>query len=417
MDRNFNRRHMLGGAAALGAVAGISRRAQADNSSKMTTAADCIPTGESGPEKHKRLVREQRAWSQRHALPSALPDAEKFELQNPLVGFTPEKILVAVDAPGPDPKDFLDYAKGFPSQALGPTYLTYGPMLADQDVVFEEWESMMYGADGTLYNNQYCWILRFENDEVVEMREYNDSHHAAITFGPLGGWPALEPPTNPRRRSHQTAELAPEVLATYFEVVDEFELDPKLLKDVVPSNAPPPVRVEPGLEGNKVLINALRKAKAAGDEAAVNSFYAEGFRHFFAGERPFGWDHLPVADIFAPLVQHLASPLQVRYGPLYSDGDRVMEEMDIFARLDDGTVYNNWHCIVHEIRNGKIVQTREYLDTRHVWIVLGRWAEWAAEPVKPRSVPRRSNLQSIATCIQYPTMFLDLERWRPFGET
>src|SRR3546814_11897034 len=89
--------------------------------------------------------------------------------------------------------------------------------------------------------------------------------------------------------------------------------------------------------------------------------------------------------------------------------------MDVIARLDDGTLYNNWHCFVHEIRDGKIVQTREYLDTHHMWVALGRWASWGRTPVPPRSVPRRSNLQEIATVIQYPTMFLELARWKPFG--
>src|SRR3546814_16797160 len=90
--------------------------------------------------------------------------------------------------------------------------------------------------------------------------------------------------------------------------------------------------------------------------------------------------------------------------------------MDVIARLDDGTLYNNWHCFVHEIRDGKIVQTREYLDTHHMWVALGRWASWGRTPVPPRSVPRRSNLQEIATVIQYPTMFLELDRWKPFGQ-
>jgi hypothetical protein len=124
---------------------------------------------------------------------------------------------------------------------------------------------------------------------------------------------------------------------------------------------------------------------------------------------------LPLAQIYAPLVKHLASPLTVYYGPLVADGTRVFEQMDSFARLDDGTVYNNWHALVHEIRDGKIVQTREYHDPRHVWVVLGRWAEWGATPVPPRSRPRRSNLQGIYTTVQYPTTFgPDLDRWRPF---
>jgi ketosteroid isomerase-like protein len=379
----------------------------------------------SDPERNKRLLREHREASQLRSLPSALPgegELFKLEAQTPLVGFTPTSVTVCVDSPlspSDTPADFLVRARGFPSQALGPTILSYGPMLAEGDVVFEEWESLMYGANGTVYNNQYCWILRFEGDQVVDMREYNDSQHAAIAFGPLGKWPELKPPTGPRRRNrHGAAPATPlpaaEVEAV-FEVVDKFDLDPRMLRDIVPSASAPPVRVQPGIEGNKALVRALRKARAAGDPAVVNSFYATGYKHFIGGEKPFGWDHLPLEEIYAPLVMHLASPLTVRYGPMIADGNRVIEEMDSFARLDDGTVYNNWHCFVHEIRDGKIVQTREYHDPRHVWAVLGRWAEWGRTPVPPRSTPRRSNLQGIAATIQYPTMFCDLERWRPFN--
>jgi hypothetical protein len=248
------------------------------------------------------------------------------------------------------------------------------------------------------------------------MREYNDSHHAALIFGPLGGWPDLQPPTSPRRRDRTATKVVPaSELETVFEVTDQFDLDPRTLRDVVPSRAASPVTAEAGIEANKTLVRGLHRALAGGDPEVIGSFYAEGFLHFMAGERPFGWDHLPIEEIYAPLVEHLVSPLTVRFGPMVADGDVVVEEMDTFGVLDDGTVYNNWHCLFHDIRDGKIVQTREYLDTRHVWVVLGRWAPWAATPVEPRRTPRRSNLQSISMSTQTPTMFLDLERWRPFG--
>jgi ketosteroid isomerase-like protein len=354
----------------------------------------------SDSENNKRLLRHQRESSQRGGLPSALPGAAQFERQTPLSGFTPTSLMVSVDPPGRS-GNVEAYARGFPSQAMGPTFISYGPMVAEGDVVFEEWESFIFGNDGTLYNNQYCWYLRFENDAVVAMREYNDSHHAAITFGPLGGWPDVEPSTSPRRRDRTAKETLPDSeLETVFEVIDEFELDPRLLCDVVPSASHPPVPAGSGIEANKALVRGLRHARKAGDPAVVGRFFAEGFRHFMAGERPFGWDHQPIEEIYAPLVEHLASPLTVRYGPLVADGDIVVEEMDSFA---------------HEVRDGKIVQTREYLDTRHMWVVLGRWAPWAATPVPPRSRPRRSNLQMICSTTQTPTMFLDLGRWQPFG--
>jgi ketosteroid isomerase-like protein len=422
MDNNWKRRDVIGfgGAAALAAAVGINGAAPASAASEAKEGKALVGDAE----RNKRLLREHREASQMRALPSALPGEEgKFDrrTQTPLVGLTPKSVMVSNDSPilpGMSPADRALIGSGFPSQALGPTFLSYGPMLAEGNLVVEEWESQIYGANGTLYNNQYLWILRFEGDQVVEMHEYNDTQHAAITFGPLGKWPELKPPTSPRRRNQhgvKTAPLPASEIETVFEIVDKFDLDPRLLRDVVPSASAPPVRVQPGIEGNKALVRALRKARAAGDPAVVNSFYAKGFRHFIGGERPFGWDHLPLEEIYAPLVKHLASPLTLRYGPMIAEGDRVFEQVDSFARLDDGTVYNNWHAFVHDIRDGKIVQTREYHDPRHVWVVLGRWAPWGSTPVPPRSTPRRSNLQGIATTIQYPTGGgPDLERWRPF---
>src|SRR5438270_6184888 len=367
----------------------------------------------SDPEQNKRTIRALRQASQARALPRAFPgDAGSFERPNPLSGLSPREIIVSVDKPSEDDADFATHAGAFPSQALGPTFLSYSPMRADADIVFEEWESMIYGGDGTLYNNQYCWWLRLEGGQVAAMPEYNDSHHAWLIFGRAGKWPDLEPPPRPRHRHHVMGgtHTQNDDLDEVFEVVDEFDLAPAMLADIAPAG---PSEVPP-TEDVKSIVRQRRQALAAGDVRSLSRLHSPGFRHFIAGERPFGWDHLPLAAIYAPLVAHQASPLNVRFGPVYADGDVGFEEMDIFARLDDGTVYHNWHTLVHEVRHGQIVQTREYLDTRHVWIVLGRWAEWAAEPVRPRSVPRRSNLQEIAWTTQIPTMCCDLERWEPF---
>jgi hypothetical protein len=83
------------------------------------------------------------------------------------------------------------------------------------------------------------------------------------------------------------------------------------------------------------------------------------------------------------------------------------------ARLDDGTVYDNWHCFIHEVRDGVIVQTREYLDTHHAWVVLGRWAGWGQAPVPPLTRARRSNLPYVDETFQGRNPFLQLERWAP----
>jgi ketosteroid isomerase-like protein len=425
MSNSWNRREVIGigGATALAAAVGASgARPAAGDTPSTDSPISKLPGGD--PQSNKQLLREHREASQRRALPSALPGEEnQFDIkaQSPLVGFTPKFSMVSNDSPitpttTPEARALIQ--GGFASQALGPTFISFGQMLAEGEHLVEEWESQIYGANGTLYNNQYLVILRFEGDQLSEFHEYNDSQHAALIFGPLGKWPELKPPTHPRRRNRHG--VAPPValpeseVETVFEVTDKFDLNPRMLGEVIPSASAAAIKVQPGIEGNKALVRALRHARAAGDQKAVNSFFAPGYRHWIGGEKPFGWDHLPLREIYAPLVKHLASPLTLRYGPMIAAGGRVFEQMDSFARLDDGTVYNNWHAFIHEIRDGKIVQTREYHDSRHVWVVLGRWAPWGATPVPARSRPRRSNLQGIYATVQYPTTLgPDLERWQP----
>src|SRR6201986_2626213 len=197
MDNNWKRRDVIGmGGAAVLAAAGFDVRAEPPPA--VTDTAGQAGTGESDPERNMRLLREHRAASQRHSLPSALPGEEHdFDLktQLPLVGFTPKTVLPSNHSPflpsTATPAARALIGSGFASQALGPTFLSYGPMLAEGNHVIEEWESQIYGANGTLYNNQYLWILSFEGDQVVTMHEYNDTQHAAIAFGKLGKWPEL----------------------------------------------------------------------------------------------------------------------------------------------------------------------------------------------------------------------------------
>lgn len=366
-------------------------------------------------EKLMRIVRETREASQMASLPSAIPGEEDKFIPEPtgLQGLTPKNVTVYA-VQGTHSNDGTSFQHAFVSLALGPVFISYGPMLADGDWVLDEWESQMYCSNGTLYNNYYVLLLRFEGDSVAEFHLHQDSMHVDVTYGQFG--PSSAVPSREPRRPGVCGTMYPAgEIESPFEIVEQFDLNPELIRDVTPSASGPLNTFQPGRAGNKALILGLRKALASGSQSEVNSFFGKGYRHFIAGDRPLGWDHLPLQEIYAPLVEHLASPLTLRYGPVIADETRAVEQMMSFARLDDGTVYNNWHVLVHEIRDGKIVQTREYLDTAHVWGTLGRWADWGKQLPKAPTRPRRSNLQGIATTIQYKNNESpDLERWRPF---
>ena len=54
---------------------------------------------------------------------------------------------------------------------------------ADGDFVVVEHYGRNVLPDGRRYDNNYCWVLRFEGDLVHEVREYMDTQLVTETFG------------------------------------------------------------------------------------------------------------------------------------------------------------------------------------------------------------------------------------------
>jgi uncharacterized protein len=54
---------------------------------------------------------------------------------------------------------------------------------ADGDSVVVEHTGYNVLPDGRNYNNQYCWVLRFQDDLIREVREYMDTQLVTETFG------------------------------------------------------------------------------------------------------------------------------------------------------------------------------------------------------------------------------------------
>lgn len=49
------------------------------------------------------------------------------------------------------------------------------------------------------------------------------------------------------------------------------------------------------------------------------------------------------------------------------EGDRVAVETESYAELKNGRVYNNHYHFVFVVRDGKVAQIKEYLDTMHTY--------------------------------------------------
>lgn len=75
--------------------------------------------------------------------------------------------------------------------------------------------------------------------------------------------------------------------------------------------------------------------------------------------------------VFKPLGDALTGPLQLEIKQLIAEGDKVVSEMQGTSQSAGGKDYNNTYCVVLTLRDGKITEMREYLDTELLTAVFG----------------------------------------------
>ena len=63
-----------------------------------------------------------------------------------------------------------------------------------------------------------------------------------------------------------------------------------------------------------------------------------------------------------------------------ADGDHVVVEAVGEMRTKAGVPYNNDYCLIYRLRDGKIVEIREYLDSALCERVLGPFPEKRKQP-------------------------------------
>jgi ketosteroid isomerase-like protein len=79
--------------------------------------------------------------------------------------------------------EFKGMSDGFRSMLDGPFSLTVKGVTAEGDRVAVEAESYGKLKNGKIYNNTYHFLFLFRDGTIYQAKEYNDSQHAAETFG------------------------------------------------------------------------------------------------------------------------------------------------------------------------------------------------------------------------------------------
>jgi hypothetical protein len=199
--------------------------------------------------------------------------------------------------------------------------------------------------NGRRYDNDYCLVYRLAAGCIVELAEYLDTALITHAFG--GGRPALQPGVMERHPAVAPASYASSALV---------------------SDAPATV-------ANKAAIRALFDGPAAEYGARYLALMADDVVYRIQGTTRFSGVYRGKADVvarlFEPLVALLDGGIQVIADRVFGEGDWVVAQARGLARARNGRRYDNDYCLLYRMRDGRIVEVIEYLDTELVAWAFG----------------------------------------------
>jgi hypothetical protein len=125
-------------------------------------------------------------------------------------------------------------------------------------------------------------------------------------------------------------------------------------------------------EDNKALARRMIDALSAADVDFIREHYSDDFRIWVGGSLPFSGEGDKAAAVAGmPAVLSLfPEGLAFRIVAMTAEGDRVAIEATGEGRTATGRDYRQAYHFLMRVRDGKIVEWKEYMDTDHARKVL-----------------------------------------------
>lgn len=118
---------------------------------------------------------------------------------------------------------------------------------------------------------------------------------------------------------------------------------------------------------NKQLLRAAFDGLADADATAFLELMADDFCWIVEGQSKWSLRFEGKAavqrDLIAPLFANFATPYRNVAEELIAEGDRIVVLCRGEVKTKSGKDYNNSYCFVIRMRDGKMVEMREYMDT------------------------------------------------------
>lgn len=126
------------------------------------------------------------------------------------------------------------------------------------------------------------------------------------------------------------------------------------------------------LAANKRLVEELFAALSRADSAAVDRMYGEDFTLWTSGTLPFSgtFDKAQSMKNMGLVLGLFPQGLRFTVQAMTAEGDRVAVEAESDGVHVSGKRYHNRYHFLVVIREGKVRQLKEYMDTAHAHDVL-----------------------------------------------
>jgi ketosteroid isomerase-like protein len=126
---------------------------------------------------------------------------------------------------------------------------------------------------------------------------------------------------------------------------------------------------------NKQLVQELFDATARGEWRPFADALADDVRYTLLGHNSWAGTYegrqAAIRDLWGAIMKKLAAPNRIRAHRIVADGDVVVVEARGDATTVSGQRYANDYCLVFRLRDGKIVEATEYMDTELTTEVMG----------------------------------------------
>jgi len=127
-------------------------------------------------------------------------------------------------------------------------------------------------------------------------------------------------------------------------------------------------------DNKQAIVNAYA-AMAAGNPAPYLDLLSDDISITMFGDHRFARTFKGRTDIydnlFGPIREVLDGTIRMNGTNALAENDTVIVEARGEARTKDGRAYKNTYCFVFRFESGKIIESREYLDTQLVKATFG----------------------------------------------